>query len=238
MLNLVINDKVTFTATTTSTHQSYELLKIILDFIGTIVWPIVVLIIVYHFKKEIQKLLVRAKKVELPGGFSIETSLVQDITDAKELSVEVKNERTPERQKLINDASPSFETEANKRMIEIDLQPSPSGLDLSYYKKIVDTDPRLALIGLRADLEIMLKNLSKGFNILIDDKDSALRIISKLFEKGAITSRQYQLISTFFRICNSAAHGALITRDQALEVIDIGEVLVKDYVAWLYWGFK
>jgi hypothetical protein len=222
---------------TTSTHQSYELLKIILDFIGNIIWPIIVLIIICNFKKEIRQLLVKAKKVELPGGFSIET-IEQDITEAKELSIEVKKERKPEIQKIINDATPNFETKANIRMVEVGLTPSPSGLDIDYYRKIVDIDPRLALIGLRADLEIMLKNLAKGWGVTYNDKDSVSKIITKLLDRNAITIRQYQFINTLFKICNSAAHGTLITKEQALEVLNIGDVLVKDYVAWLYWGFE
>lgn len=221
----------------TKTQQSYELLKIILSFIGTIIWPITFLIIIFLFKREIQKFLVRAKKLGLPGGFSLEV-IEEDIIQAKELSVEVNAERKPEVQKLIDEAGPSFESEANKRMIEVGLTPSPSGLDLNYYRRIADEDPRLALIGLRADLETMLKNLAKGFNVSISNKESPTKITSKLLDKGAITSRQYQFINTLFRICNSAAHGALISKEQALEVLDIGEVLVKDYIAWLNWGFK
>jgi len=220
-----------------TTHQSYELLKIILDFIGTIMWPVTVLIIIYLFQQEIQKLLLRTKKLELPGGLSIET-LEQDISQAKELSVEVEKERKPEAKEIISKVTPSIESEANKKMIEVGLIPSPSGLDLNYYRNIVDIDPRLALIGLRADLETMLKNLASGFKVSITDKDSSSKILSKLFDKSAITSRQFQFINTLFKICNSAAHGTLVTKAQALEVLDIGDVLVKDYIAWLSWGFK
>jgi hypothetical protein len=221
---------------TISTENSYELVKIILEFIGTIIWPITILIIVHRFSNEIKKLIVNAKKVELPGGFSLET-IEHDITQAKELSIEVKKERNPETQKKIEEANSSFETEANKRMIEIGLKPSPSGLDINYYRNITNYDPRLAVVGLRADLEIMLKNLAKGFNVTINDYDSAKIIISKLFDKGAITTKQFQLLNTLFRIGNLAVHGAPITKDQVLEILDIATVLVKDYVAWLYWGF-
>ncbi|MDB5133987.1 MAG: hypothetical protein JWP37_590 [Mucilaginibacter sp.] len=220
-----------------STDQPYELLKIILDFIGTIAWPIIVLIVVCYFKKEIKKLLIRAKKLEFPGGFSIET-VEQDITQAKELSTEVEKERKPEIQKIIDNASPSSETEANKRMIQVGLIPSPSGLSIEYYRRIADTDPRLALIGLRSDLEIMVKNLAKGFEVSFGDKDSAALIISKLLNSGSISTRQYELINTLFKICNSAALGVLITKEQAMEVLNIGEILVKDYIAWLKWGFS
>lgn len=225
------------TAADKSTPEQYELLKIILDFIAAIVWPLIALIVIYGFKSEIRKLLTRTKKVELPGGFSLET-VDQDITQAKVLSTEVEKERTPEIQKIIDEAAPNSETEANKRMIQVGLIPSPSGLSIEYYRKIADTDPRLSLIGLRADLEIMLKNLAKGFKLPIGEKDSASLIISKLLNNGAITAQQYELINTLFKICNSAAHGVLITKEQAKEVLNIGEKLVKDYIAWLQWGFR
>jgi hypothetical protein len=64
------------------------------------------------------------------------------------------------------------------------------------------------------------------------------KIISKLLDNAAISAKQYQFMNTLFRIGNSAAHGTPITKEQAFEVLDIGQVLVKDYVAWLYWGFK
>lgn len=222
---------------TTTSDQSYELLKIIIDFFIGIIWPVTILIIVFSFKTEIKKLLHKAKKIELPGGFAFET-IEQEIVEAKELSVEVQKERKPEIQKIINEATSSFETNANERMIELGLKPSPSGLDIDYYRKIANTDPRLALIGLRADLEIMLKNISIGFNISNKENDSVDKIISRLLDNGAITIRQYELINKLFKICNSAAHGTIITKSDALEILDIGEILVKDYVAWLYWGFK
>lgn len=222
------------TTRATLSNSSYELLKIILDFISSVMWPVTVFVILFLFKQEIGKLLTRAKKVELPGGFSLET-LEQDIQQARTLAVEVKTERKPEAQKFIDKIGTNYETEANKKMIELGLQPSPSGIDLSYYRKIAETDPRLALVGLRTDLEIMLKNLAKGFNVTLDYNEPTSKIISKLLAQSSITPTQYQFIMTLYRISNSAAHGATITEEQALEVLDIGEVLVKDYVAWLYW---
>ena len=217
--------------------QHYELLKIILDFIASVIWPVTVLVLVYIFRSQIRNFLTKAKKIELPGGFSFER-VEEDIKQAKELATEINIERKPETQEIIRQGGSTFESEANKRMVELGLTPSPSGLDLTYYKTIADTDPRLAMIGLRADLEIMLKNLAKGFKVSFSDKDSISKIISRLLDSGAITSKQYQFMNTLFRIGNSAAHGTPITKDQALEVLDIGQVLVKDYVAWLYWGFK
>jgi hypothetical protein len=222
---------------TTVLHNSHELLKIILDFIGTIIWPIVILIIAIIFKKDIKKLVDKAKKLELPGGISIET-VGEDINKAKELAQEIKTERKPEIQSIIDLAEKNFDSMANKRMLELRLDTSPSGLNLNYYKKIADTDKRLALVGLRVDFEMMLKNLAKGFKIDISEKESVNKIISKLLNKGAITTRQYEFINTVFRITNAATHGATISKDQVYEVLEIGQVLIDDYIAWLDWGFK
>jgi hypothetical protein len=182
-----------------------------------------------------------SKKVEKePGpkiGFSSET-IEQDITRAKKLSKEVEKERRPEIQRIIDEAPLFFASEANKRMIQVGLIPSPSGLNIEYYRKITDTDPGLALIDLRSDLEITLKNLAQGFKVSIADKDSTELINSKLLSSRAITAHQYELINILFRICDSAAHGIKTTKEQAREVLNIGERLAKDYIAWLQWGFQ
>ncbi len=217
---------------------TYELLEIILDFISTLLWPIIVISIVVIFRKEIRKLVGNAKKLELPGGISIETVVGNEITKAKELAKEIKTERKPEVQYIIDHADIQKNTIANKRMIELGLKTSPSGLDLNYYKRIAETDLRLSLVGLRIDFELMLKNLAQGFDIKIKEKEPISKTISNLFSKGAITSRQYEFINTIFKISNAAAHGANINKDQVFEVLDIGQVLIDDYIAWLDWGFR
>ena len=221
---------------TTSEH-SYELLKIILDFIGQLIWPLTVIIVILIFKKEIQKLVDKAKKLELPGGFSIET-VNDEIVKAKELAAEIKIERKAEIQTLIDSSDTQNNTKANVRMLELGLETSPSGLDLNYYKKIAELDKRLALVGLRIDFEMMLKNLAKGFKIEIEDKEPVNIIISKLLKNSKITKRQYDFINSIFKITNAAAHGAQISIEQVYDVLEIGQVLVDDYIAWLDWGFR
>lgn len=217
--------------------SQYELLKIILDFIGTIIWPLTIFIIVLIYRNAILKLINRAKKVEFPGWLSLET-VEEDIKQAKELAEEIKVEREPQVQQYIDKGGIQLDSQANKRMIEVGLTPSPSGLNLSYYKDIADADPRFALIGLRMDFELMLRNLAKGYKIPTEEKEPVSRVISKLLKEGSITSRQYEFINTVFKISSSAAHGADISKRQVYEVIDIGQVLVDDYLAWLNWGFN
>jgi hypothetical protein len=221
----------------TSPISQYELLKIILSFIGTIIWPVTAFIIVLIYREAILKLINRAKKVELPGGLSLET-VGEEIKQAKELAEEVKLERKPEIQEYIKKGGLKLETQSNKRMIELGLTPSPSGLNLDYYKTIADSDPRLALAGLRIDLELMIRNLANGFGIQIEQKEPNSKIISKLFQANKISSQQYEFINSVFKIANTAAHGAFFTKEQVYEVLDIGQVLVDDYVAWLDWGFR
>jgi len=221
----------------TDINNKYELLKIILDFISNALWPIIILVIVFIFRTEIKKLVDKARKLELPGGISIET-VSEEINKAKELAEEIKIERKPEIQRLIKKSPSNKETYANKRMTELGLILSPSGLDLDYYKKIAETDLRLSLVGLRIDFEMMLKNLAKGFNIPVSEKEPISKTISNLFKAGAISSRQYEFINTIFKITNAAAHGADITKRQVFDVLEMGQVLIDDYVAWLDWRFK
>jgi hypothetical protein len=217
--------------------SQYELLKIILDFIGTIIWPITSLIIILIYRKAILRLVDRARKIELPGGIALE-AVEEDIEQAKELAIEIKSDRNPEVQNLIDKEGDKLESEANVKMIQRGLMPSPSGLNLDYYRDLAQSDPRLALVGLRIDFELMLKNLAKGFKIPIEEKIPVFKIISKLFNEGVITNKQYEFINAIFRISNSAAHGAEISLKQVYEVLDIGQVLVDDYLAWLDWGFN
>ncbi|RZK24752.1 MAG: DUF4145 domain-containing protein, partial [Flavobacterium sp.] len=202
-----------------------------------IIWPITVFIIVLIYRKAILRLINRAKKIELPGGLSLE-AIEDDIEEAKELATEIKSERTQEVQNFIDKEGIRLESEANRKMIENGLKVSPSGLNLSYYKGIANSDPRLALVGLRIDFELMLKNLAKGFKVQFDEKEPISKVITKLLNAGAITFKQYEFINVIFRISNSAAHGAEISKWQVYEVLEIGQVLVDDYLAWLDWGFK
>lgn len=219
------------------TSSQYELLKIIFDFVGTIIWPITTFIIVLIYRKAIHRLIDRARRIELPGGLSLD-AIEDNIKEAKELATEIKIERKPDVQNLLDNESVRLESEANRKMIENGLRPSPSGLNLSYYKDIASTDPRLALVGLRIDFELMLRNLAKGFKIQLEEKEPISKVISKMLNSGAITIKQYEFINVIFRISNSAAHGSEISRRQVYEVLEIGQVLVDDYLAWLDWGFK
>lgn len=217
-----------------------ELANIILEYIKVLIWPITTSIIIFKFKEQILLLLKRAKKIELPGGFSME-SFEEKIDEAKELAEERKIE-VKESHKLDNyvNLPPKeklSETDPNARMIKLGLRPSPSGLDLSYYRAIAEQDPTLALAGLRIDFEIMLKNLAFGSGVIITDRESIGTIIKKLYDKKIITQRQYDFMKKVFNLTTMAIHSADASYSQSIEILEVAQVLVDDYISWLDWNF-
>ncbi len=206
----------------------------ILEYIQALIWPFTVLILFVLFRTHIGVVFSRIKKADLPGGISIET-FPNHIKEAKDLLVEVKEEKNTSIEKKERPSIPL--TEANARMLNLGLNPSPTGLELSHYRILSEQDPNLALAGLRIEVETMLKNLAKGFKVPIAERDSAGIIARKLREKGAITTRQAELIQAVVQLCNAAVHGIKVTSSQAEEILDIAEILRDNYVSWLSWGF-
>ncbi|MBN1639407.1 MAG: DUF4145 domain-containing protein [Ignavibacteriales bacterium] len=211
-----------------------EIAKIILEYVKVLIWPITTFTILILFRKQIKDIIARLKKAEFPGGISFET-IPEKIDEAKALSNEVKQEKSEKENKEKRPVIPL--TEANAKMLNLGLLPSPSGLELSYYREIAQGDPVLALAGLRIELETMLKNLAKGYNLLLNKRDSLGIIVKKLRDRVAITSKQAELINAIIKLSNAAIHGTKITTHQAKDILEISKVLRDDYIRWLSWGF-
>lgn len=210
--------------------------ELILKYIEVIVWPSVTIFIIVHFKKEIIKLFERAKKVELPGGISIE-AFEDKLEEAKKLDKEIKSERKPEMIEIIEQISIS-DSEANAKMVENGLRPSPSGLDLNYYRQIAKSDMSLAAAGLRMEFELLIRNLATGFKIKSLPNEPIPSLIKKLGSRFSITDKQIEFVQVIFQLTNYASHDGLVTERQFEEVLELGETLVDDYIAWLDWNFK
>src|SRR5689334_25159438 len=128
-----------------------EIAKLILEFLKALAWPFVVLIIATIFRAPIRAILTRLRKADLPGGVKIDFG--QEIEEAKTLSQQVAQQLPsfPSKKELSEMPSVPL-TEANARMLNLGLQPSPSGLDMAYYRNLTSQDPNLALAGLRIEL--------------------------------------------------------------------------------------
>jgi hypothetical protein len=122
-------------------------------------------------------------------------------------------------------------------MISLGLKPTSSGLDMSYYREIAQSDPTLALAGLRIEIESLAQNLASGFHLETKRAEPVRSLLKRLHERGAITSEQMDLARKILTICNKAIHGQIVTQDEALDVIDIGSVLAQAFLEWLSWGF-
>jgi hypothetical protein len=211
-----------------------EVAGLILEFLRVLIWPTALLIVIFWFRQPLFIILDRLKVADLPGGISL--NFDQEIRKAQELSREVTAASEKSKDKR---ASPSIPlTEANERLMSLGMQPSPSGLDMSFYRTLAQQDPNIAMAGLRLEVEILARNLAKGFDVTIDSHDSADSIIRKLYDHNAITIEQLQLVQKMLHLFNAAAHGYRVSLDEAESIIDIAKALANQYVAWLSWGFE
>jgi len=209
-----------------------ETAKIVLEYLKVFTWPITVIVIALVYRKPLSSILEKLKKAGLPGGVSLDFSA--EVIDVRQLSQRV--ETLPAKAGL--KAFPTLRlTEANARMIELNLQPSPSGLDMNYYRQLAVQDPNIALAGLRIELDVLARNLARGFGVPIGERDSGLRLLRRVREEGAITASQFELAERVVRLCNAAIHGTLVSKEQADSVLDSAEVLAEQYLSWLSWGF-
>jgi hypothetical protein len=189
-----------------------EIAKLVLEYVRALIWPTTVLTLSLFFRSEIKKVFARLRKAVLPGGVSID--LQEEVREVKELSEKVESAAPPVDRKR----TPGIpQTEANARMIQLGLRPSPSGLDLSYYREIAERDPILALAGLRIELETWFRNVAQGFKVDARPYDSMNRILARLRDANAVTPDQVKLARRVLSFCNQAIHGGEVSKDQAIE---------------------
>ncbi|WP_421849319.1 hypothetical protein [Marinomonas sp.] len=212
-----------------------DIAKLILEYLKVLIWPSVAVFLCIYFKSHVEGVFSRLKSAKLPGGISFE--LENSIKEAAKLAEKVQEE-TIEKKKEHKNSKPIEYTKANLRLVELGLRPSPSGMDVGYYREIVNDNPNLALAGLRMEVEVLIKNLASGFKLEFDERRySGGRLLELLLDNHAILDSQYQLAVKVLSLCNKAVHGELITRDQANSILDSVDVLIEDYLAWLSWGF-
>lgn len=212
-----------------------EIAKLILEYLRVLAWPLVIFIIMILFRSQLKEAFSRLRKADLPGGVSLDFS--REVEEARTLSKEVKREAEQEHLGKERKVTSIPSTEANARLIQLGLQPSPSGLDITYYREMAGRDPNLALAGLRFEFEVIARNVAKGFKVNVNINEAPAILFERLLAAGAITRNQFELAISILRLCNAAVHGQLVSRAEAEEVIDIAEVLADQYIRWLSWGF-
>jgi len=210
-----------------------EIAKIILSYLDVLIWPFVFLFIVFRYKSTFLKILDRATKFGLPGGFSIETSekLEETLEKGEGIKSIIKSQRKPELTKIIKKKS---EVDLNKILIKNNLVPSPSGLNLDYYLNFYKIDKEYFIDGLRIDYELMTRNLANGFKLKIENREPITDVIRKLYDNGYITQIQSSFMIYFNLLTTCPMDYQKITEEQARSIINLGQTLVDDFIAWIY----
>jgi hypothetical protein len=183
-----------------------DLAKLILEYIKALAWPTTTIVLVIAFRTPLKAILARLRKAGLPGGVSIDFQ--EEIQEATELSKQVEAQPAPPDVRK----APSIPlTEANARMISLGLRPVSSGLDMSYHREIAQTDPTLALAGLRIEIETLAKNIADGFRLERKKRESVNSLLHRLLDRHAITYEQAELARKILSICNRAVHGQTVS---------------------------
>ena len=212
-------------------NEKMRIASLVLEYLTVLAWPTVVLFLVCMFRNHIRDIVKRLKNADLPGGVKI--NLQETIKEAEKLSGDVAEIKPPPEKRGV----PTIPiTEANSKMMAVGLRPSPSGLDLDYYRTLAQQDPNIALAGLRIELEIMTNNLAKGFNVPAEQRMPLRLLVGELYKHNAITVEQKQLIERISTVCNAAAHGEPVTLQETNQIINSAKVLAEQYASWLSWG--
>jgi hypothetical protein len=90
-------------------------------------------------------------------------------------------------------------------------------------RKLLDSDPVLALAALRIEIEKSLKVIAKKLDLPIKEKRSITKIIANLNRKEIFSYGQVKILRKIIQMCNKAIHGAVISKGEAKEIIFLTE---------------
>lgn len=210
-----------------------EVAKLVLEYLRVVAWPSIAIWALWILRPHMAEIIRRLRAASIPGGVSID--LTSEIESAQAISRILPNAVAPP-DKIDVPRIPL--NEMNARMISLGLDPSPSGLDIGFYRRLADQDPNVALAGIRIELELQGRNLARGFNIELPHQISVAAIFRQLQDKGAITADQNSLAQKVIRVCDAAIHGMGVSIEDANAIVDVVDTLRQQYISWLSWGFE
>lgn len=190
---------------TQNTKTTFELINELIIAISKILWPIIVLVIVIMFKKEIASLLKRLRKGKLFG---------QEL----ELDNEIK-----EFKKATNKASESIaEDKSAKKDSSIKTNSSDEILNQS------TDDPTLGIVILSREIEKELRHIAASSGILKDVQNKSVAYTFQvLVERKQLADSILKSVKIFWDLRNKIVHGLDIEDEkQIIRVLDIGTNLL------------
>jgi hypothetical protein len=107
------------------------------------------------------------------------------------------------------------------------LDPAPSRLEPRFeFERLIDTDPNLALAGLRIELEKRLVKLAEKHDIKV--RGGGIRpLLDALRNQRVLTDAASIVLGTLATILNAAVHGATVTRYETEFAIGVGHRILK-----------
>jgi hypothetical protein len=147
-------------------------------------------------------------------GFEIPGIVKIDLADTKAATDKVTRAEPPSGQ--IN-----FEGHPPRVSIEV------GAGQFSNLRTIYDTDPNLALVGFRIEVEKRLRDLAAARQISID-KMPLQRLLHELIDRRLIPSEIASGLMELIALGNRAAHGVTVSPDAAAWLLDVGpDVLLR-----------
>jgi hypothetical protein len=162
------------------------------------------------------------KSVELPGGFKVQ---LQDVKDAAKELLRVETAAQPSTGGIRAEGrAPDVSLDATAR-IQFDAEIfSRAEAAVASLRSIAGTDPNLALVGFRIEIEKRLRELAR--NKGLDPSLTLSAILRELRQRELLPSRVSSALGDLIALGNQAAHGVGVEPPTAQWVFEEGpEVL-------------
>jgi len=194
-------------AATSQTVEGMDWLTFISNFISSVAWPLVAVLFILVFKKELGALARRVTKMSLPGGGDVTFGQALDAATLQTEKVEAKIEAE------VKAKAPELEDQPPSKSPHVD--PSQSAAFDSYLW-LAEHNPHAAV--LEAYREI--PNALNEARIIISQPDlSERQILSVLLTESVLSDEMFGLFGRLRKLRNKAAHSreTVITPSEALE---------------------
>jgi len=107
-------------------------------------------------------------------------------------------------------------------------------LDLDNVRKLLDSDPALALAALRIEIEKNLQSIAGKLDLPIKEKRSIAEIIVNLKRKEIFSHEQVLVLRKIIQMCNKAIHGTAISKGESREIISLTEKFYRTLEKSIY----
>lgn len=188
---------------TEAPKTTFELINQLIVAISQLLWPILVLLLVLLFRKEISGILKRLKKGKF---FGQEVEMEKEISEFKTIT-EKASESLPKEDNI------SKETDSHIKLI------------LSKSSE----DPKIGIIMLSREIEKELTKITASMGLLSDLKNkSAKQSFELLEERNYIAKSVLESVKVFWDLRNQIIHGKEVEDNrQLIQVLDIGVTLLN-----------